>query len=249
MGSRFFQRTRRRVLPFHVWALAILLSVATGCRAQEETAPSTEPLGAPELVADIELPAPVVRGGMSVAEAIHGRRSVRSYHTAALSLHAVGQLLWAAQGITHPRGLRTSPSAGATYPLETYLVVGHVDGCVPGIYRYDPAGHRLEFVRRGDHRRALAAAALGQQAVQAAPASLVLSAIYERTTDRYGERGIRYVHMEAGHAAQNVSLQAVALGLGTVVIGAFDEAGVREVLTRPAADAPLYILPVGHVRP
>ncbi|MDR7475870.1 MAG: SagB/ThcOx family dehydrogenase, partial [Armatimonadota bacterium] len=156
------------------------------------------------------------------------RRSIREFKPGPLTLPEVAQLLWAAQGTTDPQeGFRTAPSAGATYPLEVYLAVGRVQKLAEGVYRYSPAAHALARLREGDVRQALADAALGQRCVGEGAAVLVLAAVYERTAQRYGDRGIRYVHMEVGHAAQNVYLQGVTLGLGTVVVGAFHDQQVR----------------------
>lgn len=197
----------------------------------------------------IELPTPITRGTMSVEEAILKRRSVRNFLNKPLSLGDVSQLLWVAQGITDPaRGFRAAPSAGATYPLEVYVVIGKdsVTGLFEGLYHYKPDKHVLEYLLEGDLRSSLADAALGQSPIREAPISIVIVAIYERTTNRYGERGIRYVHMEAGHVGQNIYLQAVARGLGTVVIGAFEDSQVQKVLKLPENQRPLYIIPVGY---
>jgi SagB-type dehydrogenase family enzyme len=192
------------------------------------------------------LPTPRHDSQTSVEEALLKRRSVRSYSDAPLTLAEVSQLLWAAQGITDPaRGFRTAPSAGALYPLEVYLVAGNVEGLTSGVYKYEPAAHGLRSVISGDQQTELYHAALGQSAVKDAPAIMVLSAVYERTTGKYGERGIRYVHMEAGHAAQNVLLEAVALGLGGVGMGAFDDDAVRTVTGMSPAEQPLYIITLG----
>ena len=199
----------------------------------------------------VELPSPETTGTMSVEEAIQRRRSIRSYTNEPLSLQDVSQLLWAAQGITDPaRKFRAAPSAGATYPLEVYVVVGNncVIGLAGGLYRYDPLEHRLEWILKGDLRSSLAEAALGQRWVREAPINIVIAAVYERTTSRYGERGVRYVHMEAGHVGQNLYLQAVARGLGMVVVGAFHDDQVQELLRLPTDQKPLYIIPVGHPR-
>lgn len=197
------------------------------------------------------LPEPRLHGGISVEEVIKRRRSIRSYADSPLTLAEVGQLLWAAQGITDPKsGFRAAPSAGATYPLEVHLVVGEgtVAGLAAGVYRYLPEGHRLERRLAGDLRARLAAAALGQPWVEAAPITIVITAIYQRTTARYGERGVRYVHLEAGHVGQNIYLQAVALELGTVAVGAFRDAEVAELLGLPQDEVPLYLFPVGRKR-
>jgi len=194
------------------------------------------------------LPPPRSSGPLSLEEALSARRSVRSYGGAPVTLAEIAQLLWAAQGVTDPEtGFRTAPSAGALYPLELYVVAEHVTGLPTGAYRYLPAGHALEPIQSSPSADDLYRAALSQAAVREAPAVLVLAGVYDRTTLKYGERGTRYVHMEAGHAAQNVMLQAAALGLGTVVIGAFDD-DVQLLMGMPTGARPLYLMPVGHPR-
>jgi SagB-type dehydrogenase family enzyme len=196
--------------------------------------------------AAIELPQPAHEGKLSVETALLARRSIRDYRDAPLELNEAGQLLWAAQGQTRPGGYRTCPSAGALYPLELYLVAGKVNGLGAGNYRYDPGKHLLVQSSAGDLRRHLAEAALGQSMIGRAPATLAICAVFERTTGKYGQRGVRYVFMEAGHAAQNVSLQAVSLNLGTVVIGAFRDEKVKEILGLKPEEEPLYLMPVGR---
>lgn len=193
----------------------------------------------------IKLPAPVYDIGVDLNQALQTRRSVREYKNEALSLAHAGQLLWAAQGTTSVGGYRTAPSAGALYPLEVYLVVGRVEGLAPGVYRYDPRQHVLKKVAEGDKRAALGTASLGQAWMGQAAAMIAMTAVPERTTKRYGERGGRYVYMEAGHAAQNVLLEGVALGLGAVVVGAFSDGDVKKILELPAEEQPLYLIPVG----
>jgi SagB-type dehydrogenase family enzyme len=158
----------------------------------------------------------------------------------------VSQLLWAAQGVTDADGGRTAPSAGALYPLEISLVAGAVEGLSHGIYRYRPRRHELVRSAEGDRRSVLARAALRQDWMKAAPAILVVAAVYSRTTGKYGERGRKYVHMDVGHAAQNVYLQAAALDLGTTFVGAFHDNQVKQCLELPAAEHPLGLMPVGH---
>ena len=187
-----------------------------------------------------------LKGAVSVEEALQQRRSVRTYSHASLGLEDVAQVLWAAQGVTRPSGYRTTPSAGALQPLVIYLVAGKVADLAPGVYRYEPGEHALVLTRKGDLRGALAASALGQRPVQEAPAVVVIAADYERTARKYGTRAQRYVHMEAGHAAQNVYLQATARGLGTVLVGAFDDLKSREVLGLPASHTPLGLMPLGR---
>jgi SagB-type dehydrogenase family enzyme len=173
------------------------------------------------------------------------RRSVRHFSSRRLELWHISQLAWAAQGITAADGYRTAPSAGALFPLEIYVVVGNVIGLTPGIYQYGIRNHDLIQWLAGDKRRQLCEAALGQDSILRAPAVFVLSAIYERTTAKYGERGMRYAYMEAGHAAQNLLLQVVALNLGAVLVGAFNDVEVKRVLNLPQQEAPLYLIPVG----
>jgi SagB-type dehydrogenase family enzyme len=193
----------------------------------------------------IALPEPRREGDLSLEAALWARRSSRGYAAEALTLAAAGQLLWAAQGVNRPGDYRTAPSAGALFPLESYLVAGGVTGLDPGVYRYRPPTHDLVQTAAGDRRAPLSRAALGQGAVRRAPAVLVLCAVFERTTGKYRRRGLQYVYMEAGHAAQNFLLQAASLGLGTVPIGAFRDAEVAAALELPPGEHPLYLLPVG----
>lgn len=182
----------------------------------------------------------------SVERAILRRRSIREYRQVPITLDEVAQLLWSAQGITDQDGHRTAPSAGATYPLEAYLVATQVDGLAPGVYHYLTDTHALEKIRDGEVREALMRASLDQACVGLGVAHLVLSAVYERMTGKYGERGARFVHMDVGHAGQNVHLQAEALGLATVVVAAFDDEQVRQILRLPVGEHPLYIMPLGR---
>lgn len=199
-----------------------------------------------EIPMTIDLPSPRFESDVSLEETLTQRRSVRRYADAPLALTELGQLLWAAQGVTHPRGYRTAPSAGALYPLEVFVVAGAVTDLPAGVYRYLPREHDLAQVMDGDRRVALTTAALGQGMLRKAPAVLVFCAVYERITKKYDERGVRYAHMEAGHAAQNVHLQAVALGLGSVPVGAFRDADVRKAIGAEANETPVYLVPVGR---
>ncbi len=195
----------------------------------------------------IELPQPVTDGDMSIEKALTLRRSVRSYSSEPLNLAEVSQLLWSAQGITNEQGFRTAPSAGATFPLEMFMVVNNVDGLKKGIYHYQPHGHQLEFIRDEDVSSALFRACLSQSMITDGGAVLVFAADFERTTERYGERGIRYVHNEIGHAGQNVHLQAAAMDLGTVVIGAYRDDEVEGILQLRENLNVLYLMPVGRI--
>lgn len=224
------------------WALVCALVCTSVLGAN--TGRAAPPLAPPT---PIGLPAPALRGAVSVEQALAARRSVRDYAAGALTLTQLAQLLWAAQGVTATaQDLRSAPSAGALYPLEVYVAVHEVSGLAAGVYRYLPQTHALQLVVAHSVRAELARAALAQAAVARAPATLVLAAVPARTRAKYGERAARYVQLEAGHAAQNLQLQAVALGLGAVVIGAFDDARLRRTLALRAGEEPLCLLPVGR---
>ncbi|UCE51602.1 MAG: SagB/ThcOx family dehydrogenase [Desulfobacterales bacterium] len=203
-------------------------------------------MSSPNAQETIRLPEPRYDGSVSVEHALFSRRSVRKYKNEPLTLAEVSQLLWAAQGITAPRGYRTAPSAGALYPLEVYLVAGKVNDLSEGIYKYKYHDHSLVQTVTGDKRAELSRAALHQGSLSRAPTVLLFCAVYERITRKYGERGYRYVFMEIGHAAQNVCLQAIALGLGTVAIGAFRDNEVKKIANLPPNEEPTYFVPVGR---
>lgn len=205
----------------------------------------TRPLS-PPAVAALALPKPKTKGDTSLEHCLLKRRSIRSFINAALSLADISQLLWAAQGITGDDYYRTAPSAGALYPLEVYLVASNVDGLAPGVYHYSPDRHEVVALKTGDFRRELAKAALGQDCVENSAATILFAAVYARTSGRYGQRATRYVYMEAGHAAQNVCLQATALGLGTVTVGAFEDDEVKHLLALPDSHDAIYMMPVGR---
>jgi SagB-type dehydrogenase family enzyme len=208
----------------------------------------TGPVSPGEVMEIVPLPEPRRVGETSLAEALRGRHSMRDYRRNALAIDAVAQILWAAQGVNAADGGRTAPSAGGLYPLELLLVVGEVDGLPAGVYRYRPRQHDLQLHADGDRREALAGAAVDQKWIGKAPAVLVIAAVFERTTDEYGRRGRRYVHMEAGIAAENAHLMVTALGLGTTMVGAFEDKDVRRILELPAGFEPLLLMPVGHIR-
>ena len=194
----------------------------------------------------IELPEPSYAGEKSLEQLLKQRRSQRAYVDTALTLADISQLLWSAQGITHLQGFRTAPSAGALYPLELYLVVGNVSDLEQGIYHYQPDKNQLLKTSDDDVRHALSGATFSQEWVMQAPIVIVFTANYERTTEKYGERGIQYVHMEVGHSAQNLFLQAGALDLATVTVGAFDDESVTRILRLPENLVPMMLMPVGR---
>jgi SagB-type dehydrogenase family enzyme len=205
-----------------------------------------KPAKRPSLVKrNLLLPAPRHDSAISIEKALLSRRSLREFVPEPLELWQISQLAWAAQGVTGPDGHRTAPSAGALYPLELYVAAGNVNGLPPGVYKYDLREHQLSPWIQGDKRRELSDAALSQSSIVEAAVVFAVGAVYKRTTAKYGERGIRYVHMEAGHAAQNLLLQAAALGLGSVLVGAFSDERVRQVLMLNGIESPLYLIPVG----
>jgi len=241
---------RKYIRPGFIIAAVFALVLVSGCAGiqilpggDSTPAPSETPEGA------VALPEPSFKGNISVEEALKERRSVRVYAEVPLALTDLGQVLWAAQGVTDERGHRTAPSAGPLYPLEVYVVAGDVAGLEPGVYHYRPGEHLLIQTAGGDLRAALQAAAVDQAPVGSAPATVVIAAVPDRTTGDFGDRGMRYVFMEAGHAAENVFLQAQAINLGTVTIGSFDDGEVREVLGLPENTTPLYLMPVGRPAP
>lgn len=210
----------------------------------------------------IQLPAVRTEGPVSVEEALSERRSVRRYYPGTLTLDELGQVLWSAQGVTYPieqtpegfqrewrGGFRTAPSAGALYPLEIYVVVGHVDGLKPAVYRYVPVEHALELAAPGDLRAPLSQAAHGQTVISTPPAVLVIAGVVARTAAKYGERAEQYVLLEAGAAAENVFLQCESLGLATVIVGAFVDEQVKEVLQLPEEEETYVLMPIGRRHP
>jgi len=258
-----------------MFGAAFVITLGMTARAGEKPARHGQPgavaqAGQPEQAAQgakegsmIRLPAPSTEGGTPLVQAITARRSVRAYDGKPISLSAVSQLLWAAQGVTQPApktpatwnpkwgewrgGLRAAPSAGALFPLEVYVLATSVDGLDRGLYRYIPAEHALVGAGAAEaNAKSLAQAAFMQQDIAQAPVAIVIAAVYERVAVKYGDRAPRYVHIEAGAAAENLMLQADALGFGTVYIGAFDDAAVSKTLGLPADQAPLGIIPVGH---
>lgn len=195
----------------------------------------------------VRLPKPHASGAIAVEKALASRRSLREFAPGRpLTQAELGQLLWSAQGVTGAGGLRTAPSAGALYPLELHVIAGNVAGLPPGVYRYVAAEHALARTTEGDRRSALASAALGQSWLASAPAVVLVAAVPERTARKYGPRAERYVHFEAGCAAENLALQATALGLGTTVVGAFDDAAVASLAGLAPGERPLALLPVGR---
>ena len=197
----------------------------------------------------MKLPQPKTEGTVSVEQAIRQRRTVRVYDPKALELDQLSQLLWAAQGVTGRHGFkRAAPSAGALYPMDLYAVIG--SQCVrqleAGVYRYVADGHMLERIADKDVRSDVARASLSQAWMAEAPLNVVITAAYHRVTGKYGQRGVRYALIEAGHVGQNLFLQAEALGLNAGIVGAFHDRRLAEVLLLPVRNEPLLIMPIGY---
>lgn len=230
-------------------ARTCLFFIAALCSAPVLFAPTSYPQDRKENPRVRLLPQPRRSGVLSLEDCLASRRSRRDYAQGPLTIEEIAQLLWAAQGVTDPgHGFRTAPSAGALYPLEVYLVAGEggVEDLEAGLYGYLPGRHAIEKVRSGDLRQSLAAACLGQSWIAQAPAMFLLTAEYERTQRKYGARGQRYVWMEAGHASQNLLLEAEALGLAAAVVGAFDDRRLSENAGLPSARQPLAVVTVGR---
>lgn len=223
--------------------LTTFLTLATmGGSAMPSRSPGKDGAAA-ETQATITLPAPQLEGRMSLEQALSRRRSVREFAKKPLTDRELSQLLWATQGLTDPEGRRTAPSAGGLYPLELYVATAE------GFFHYEPRGHQLKRLSDRDVRPAIRQAALAQEAILEAPAVFVITAVFERTGRKYGPaRTPRYVQIEVGHAAQNLLLEAVALDLGGVPMGAFDDLALHRALALPADHQPLYLIPVGHPR-
>jgi SagB-type dehydrogenase family enzyme len=201
--------------------------------------------------AAMRLPQPEVIGRVPLEKTIKSRRTIRSFASRGITLKDFSQILWAAQGIIEQGGFRRAvPSGGALYPIDVYAAVGEsgVDEIESGVYRYEPGTHEITLVKEGDLRRELAKAALGQMWIAGAPVNLIITAEYSRSSSKYGERGVRYSMIEAGHVGQNIFLQAEALGLGAGIVGAFNDREVIWVAKLGQGHEPLLIMPVGHKR-
>lgn len=190
---------------------------------------------------EIILPEPKIKGEVSLEETLLKRRSIRNFSDKELSKEIISQILWASYGISDKRSnFHTAPSAGAIFPIEIYAVISE------GIFNYLPKEHKLILQKEGDLRKDLSKACYGQHFVEQASINVIIVGVYERITPHYGERGIQYTIQETGHIAQNIHLQAVALNLGSVPVGAFSEQEVSKVLSLKRGEKPLYVIPVGY---
>ncbi|MGB9977923.1 SagB/ThcOx family dehydrogenase [Methanobacterium sp.] len=203
------------------------------------------------VISTVNLPSPILQGNMSVEQAIQNRRSVRHYTNESITLQDVSQILWAAQGITDKaQNLRSVPSGGQVYPLEVYIIVGKdgVTGLSEGIYHYNPYNNSLEKTSESDARSDLSQAANGQAWVKQAPVDIVITGDYNKMVAKYKDETLctRFVNLEAGHAGENIYLEAEARGLVTVALGSFKDDQVHSVLGLPDNENTIYIYPVGH---
>ena len=227
-----------------------ILAVTLACSGPvlAQAAPVTDPAAAnpPAHSGAIALPKPDLEGRVPFEKTLGRRRSVREFAPGALTLAEVSQLAWAAQGITGPDGKRTTPSARAVYPLTIYLVAHRVEGLEPGVYRYEPKEHALTRIAAGDPEAALTAAVPGQPFVAQAALVIVVAGDSALAKQKLGPRGERWSAMETGFVVQDVYLEATSLGLGTVMVGGFDDAGVRAAARLPDGQVPYAVMPVGR---
>jgi len=243
-------------VPIFLAGVALVLSGLAQEKIPEKTGQGSES----EI---IQLPNPRYESETSVEKALNMRRSIRTYAEEPLSISDISQILWAAQGITKKTeklptkwntkyewqgGYRTAPSAGALYPIELYLIVGNAKGLSKGVYKYIPKNHSLKKVFDGDKRTEIYDAALQQSSIKEGAALIVMAGVYERTSFKYGERAERYVHIEVGHIGENIYLQGITLGIGTVMMGAFKDEELKKVLDLPEDEYPLAIMPLGKMR-
>ncbi len=182
----------------------------------------------------------------SLDACLAARRSTREYQDKPITFEHASRLLWATQGVTGVGGLRTAPSAGAIYPLNTYLVATRVDGIAAGVYKYEPDTGELACIGKGDRRKRLFQAAMGQECVMSSPAAVLLVSWDKRIKAEFGDLSDRLIAMEAGHAAQNFLLEAVSLGLGGIGLAKFDNDALRSVVGFRSDEEPQYLLLTGY---
>lgn len=226
----------------------LCLTATTGLAAHPAATAFTAPYAGKPKETVMKLPLPALDGSVSVEQAIQKRRTKRAYAATPLSMAMLSQLLWAAQGVTEDGGFkRAAPSGGACYPMDIYAIVGHekITSLAAGIVRYRPTDHSLSIWQKKDLREPIARAALHQRWMAQAPIQLVIVAEYARITAKYGQRGIQYAWIEAGHIGQNIFLQAEALGLVAGIVGAFDDEQIAKIMRLPPATHPLLVMPVG----
>ncbi|MBN9663565.1 MAG: SagB/ThcOx family dehydrogenase [Acidobacteria bacterium] len=190
---------------------------------------------------------PAVHDGPTLDDCLRIRRSSRNFLAEPVSLADTGRLLWASQGCTGLGGLRTAPSAGAIYPIRSYVLAAAIEGVTPGFYSYDADAGSLRLLRKGDRRRSLARAAAGQTCVEECAFALLLTGWYKRAVREFGDAAPRLAAMECGHIGQNFCLQATALGLGAIGLGRLDPEAVRLLLRLPEDEEPLYLLLAGRI--
>jgi len=215
-------------------------------RTKPASSPANAPAWVPQPGNRVALAVPEAGEAGTLSGALNRRRSVREYQDRPLSLEQVSRLLWAAQGVTGVGGLRTAPSAGAIYPLKAYLIASQVSGLTPGIYRFEPDTNELAFVEKGDRRRLLFQAAMGQECVRMSPAAVLLVSYDKRMQSEFGDHAEKLIMLECGHAAQNFLLEAVSLGLGGIGLAKFDADAIRTAVAFRTDEEPQYLLLAGH---
>jgi len=234
---------KNNCLPIAIFTVGIIFASNLFCQENGEETPLQN--SSPEI---IQLPVPSIDSKTSVEKALLQRRSVRSYKSDPLTISDISQILWAAQGLTEKNyGLRTAPSAGALYPLEIYIAASNVDELKSGLYHYNPKDHTLKKISGGDKRIEVSNASLQQDAIENSSAIIIITAVVKRTSVKYGNRAERYVNIEVGAVGQNIYLQSVSLGLGTVMIGAFKDEALKKVLGFAENENPFAIMPLGKM--
>jgi SagB-type dehydrogenase family enzyme len=196
----------------------------------------------------LPLPKPIIRSGPSLEQALAQRRSHRTFADRPVPLADLAQLLWAGQGLSGVYDGRTAPSAGGMHLMQLHIVAAHISGLEPGVYRYQAGSHEVEVLATGDLRDEVRDATSDQECLGEGAADIIIGVAPAAAIQRYGERGIRYLHMEAGHVAQNICLQATALGLAATTVAAFDDEAMACAARLRSGEQALYAIPVGHAR-
>ncbi len=254
MSKKKLRRSSRAnlFLLLSLFILAILLTATKGSSLFTKKDGNLSPTPSPttSLIKEIDLPAPSKSSRVSVEQALLQRRTQRKFFDKSIGLKQLSQILWSLQGVTADWGGRTAPSARSAYPLEIYAVALKVDGLAPGLYRYIPGNlkpiHKLGLLREVDLTEQSLTAAK-QSSAKNAPAIIVITGNFQKMTEAFqGTPADNNVYLEAGHAAQNLYLQVETLGLGTVVIGGFDESATYRLLGSPINERVIYVIPVGY---
>ena len=200
----------------------------------------------------VQLPSALQEATMGFAEVLRRRKSIRAFSNQPLSKVDLAFLLWASTGIQrieHGYEFRTAPSAGALYPVETYIAANNVEDVESGIYHYNIKNHLLEEIKTGDFGEALAHAALDQKMCATASAVFIWTAVFERSKWKYSQRAYRYIYLDAGHVAENLALAATSITCGSCHIGAFFDDEINSIVGIDGTEESAICLSVvGHLK-